>query len=162
MTFHFGSMSGFMHVNLGRVPDSSDLDHMLQTQLGKRIYANCDMKHGCSRYSGGALASMMSCAHVLFFTAPKSRSHRWSLLVVAALEHTMADDFAALFCQGRCPIMQMVEERAPVSPGPVAHWMRPCWLSDPRGLKPSSFWRFESSLVRANSPKQICWRLLTK
>ena len=34
-----------------------------------------------------------------------------------------------------------------------------------RGLKPSSFWRFESSLVRSaspNGPKQICRRLLTQ
>ena len=59
------------------------------------------------------------------------------------------------------PLLCIVEEKAPASSGPVAHWMRRCWLSDPRGLKPSSFWRFESSLVRSALPKQICWHLLT-
>ena len=50
------------------------------------------------------------------------------------------------------PIMHIVEERASASPGPAAHWMRRCCLSDPSGLKHKLFWRFESSLVRSASP----------
>lgn len=45
MTFHFGSVSGFMRAKVGCVSDSGS-GHLLQTQLGQRIHANCDMKRG--------------------------------------------------------------------------------------------------------------------
>ena len=57
VALHIG-MSLIVKRDIFQVGSDSDSDHMLQSQLGQRIYAICDMKHGMrALLQGGALAS---------------------------------------------------------------------------------------------------------
>ena len=55
----------------------SDSDHMLQSQLGQRIYAICDMKHGMrALLQGGALASCDVMPSSFYSTVPPLENHQ--------------------------------------------------------------------------------------
>ena len=174
MTFHFGSVSGFMRAKMGCVSDSGS-GHLLQTQLGQRIHANCDMKRGIrALLQGGHDLLCLLQASKIMQSLIKSAVGRHLITyqdLVDTLPHR-ADGFPvarltlSLYVEGRrashyCALLKRKplhhQDQLPIGWGVVDFLTQEVWSQALSGGSNPPW----SALLCLNGPKQICWHLLT-